>query len=704
MHRLVTLVSLVLLVTSVALGADYVQVQLPIEKLPEEHDYQKQLRAFMATLGEKDFQVEPQTISVVPTDDPEQLYRLWLLQQRPPHPGAATLPAASFTLSAIEGQKGLRIPCAPSECQAVAWLANWDYAGNPYRGSKPLKLRAFMLAAIDVMMLDYLYEHDPRGANRADYLGGNLIWTGYTYQAVQDVLPPEARAGFEAGLKKLVLTINRWGPKGSMTDMDLFAPVGLRYIAQASNDAELKRIAEDYSRRLFTDEHYFNAAGYFVDNGCFDTSYNGISLYFGTWAAVMSDWKFAQDALDRAYRLRAHLSFPSPDGSFSGPSEMASRCSGDPPSDQWDFEPRTHACGMVTDEALHLGPLPKEANLKNAPAAVVGGLNAALVAKPSPPVPGPWRESHWSMGVNFAYEFYRPGDYAKRVKLVQENSPLAKPLYLRDEKFVRQFGKAFVIARLEGFAAAVHTGPVGKIHNDWQRPYGFGGGELCAFWTPATGPVMLGRRRGVQGGVFDSFSEWRTWPVHAVSGATPAGDVVSSTRIEKPTVEIQCGSSSADVRVAGIIPKYVAAKKGCLPTDLAYERRFVIDAAGVKVRTSVKSKGEEKLTELYETIPIFLGDRARQKDTTIHLQLGSDWTEATATPSPNVKLVKLKRFDGEVLITFARPVTLRVSPGIWTDGFQTEARCQTLLVNLLEPGADTVQDVSLEYSISAVPR
>ena len=192
--------------------------------MPHEHDYQKKLRAFLATLTEGDLTVEHQPLTVVPTEDPDELYRLWLLTRHPHRVSAARLPAAAFTLSAIEADRGLVLPTAPSECQMLAWLANWNYAGNPYRGAKSLKLRALVLAAVDLMMLDYLYEHDPQGADRSDYLGGNLIWLGYTYAAGRDALPPEAQAAFAAGLKKLVLTLDRWGPKGLMTDMDLFAP------------------------------------------------------------------------------------------------------------------------------------------------------------------------------------------------------------------------------------------------------------------------------------------------------------------------------------------------------------------------------------------------------------------------------------------------------------------------------------------------
>jgi hypothetical protein len=149
-----------------------------------------------------------------------------------------------------------------------------------------------------------------------------------------------------------------------------------------------------------------------VDVGCFDTSYNGISLYFATWAALASDWAFARDAVRRAYDLRAHLSFPEPRGASFGPSHMSSRTSAGSPNDQWDFSYRPYAAAMVADAALPLAPLPRPAEREAALGKVVSHVNEAL-AKPKPARPRPWEESHWSRDINFAYEHYRKGWYAR---------------------------------------------------------------------------------------------------------------------------------------------------------------------------------------------------------------------------------------------------------------------------------------------------
>ena len=52
---------------------------------------------------------------------------------------------------------------------------------------------------------------------------------------------------------------------------------------------------------------------------------------------------------------------------------------------------------------------------------------------------------------------------------------------------------------------------------------GKSGGSLSAFWTPNAGPVILGLRSGMSvHKSFDRLDDWRTWPIHAVSGGISA--------------------------------------------------------------------------------------------------------------------------------------------------------------------------------------
>lgn len=683
--------------------AAYVQVTLPLKTLPEEHDYQKTLRAALGALAAKDLEVEKAEVKAVRPDDPEDLFRLWILAEQPTPITPAFLPAEVFTLAQIESQEGLLLPAEPRVCQQLAWLAAWDYAGNPYRGSRALKLRAFVLAAVDMAMLDYLYEHDPRGASRADYLGGNLIWIGYSYSVFKDVLAPEVRAAFEAGLRKLILGhLVQWGPTGQMTDMDLFAPVGLWYISRVVADPEVATAAREYSRQLFTDEHYYHPAGYFVDNGCFDTSYNGISLYFGSWAALMTDWDFADSAIEKAYRLRAHLCFPDPDGTFTGPSAMSSRTSGDPPRDQWQFRARMIASGMVAEDALYLSPVPAQAELEAVPQKIARLYNPDPAAPPPSPKAIRWAEGHWSSDLNFAYEFYPRGYYARLKELGEKRSPLLSPLYLRPGEFVRGFERAFVVARLGGAGFAIHTGPVGRPAGHGGRPYGYGGGALAVYWSPESGTVVATRRRGVQGAVFDTYDEWRSWPIHAVSGLTASGELASSSRIQAPDVVQQLGRDRGEVRAAGIMPKYTADRTATNASALAYDREFTFGRSGaLTVTTRVRSDGSEKMAELYETIPVFLRETAAVEPTAIEFLAGGRAMPASETAQDGVTAVRLSRFKGAVLISFARPQTVRLAPA-WKDGYQTQAECRNVLVDLLGDGERPkgITAASVAYTIA----
>jgi hypothetical protein len=54
---------------------------------------------------------------------------------------------ALFTLESIEGPASIMRP--PAHPEPLVDLANWNYAGNPYYHSRPLRLRAFALAALE---------------------------------------------------------------------------------------------------------------------------------------------------------------------------------------------------------------------------------------------------------------------------------------------------------------------------------------------------------------------------------------------------------------------------------------------------------------------------------------------------------------------------------------------------------------------------
>lgn len=699
LSRLLTALSAALL--AAAAPAAYVQVTVPASALPTNHPYQQTLRAFLATLASNDYAVATQSFTATTPTDDDARYQLWLLSLNPPVVAEALLPAQAFTLAALEGTNSLALPADPNACQSLAQLAAWPWPGNPYRGSRALQLRALTLAIVDLVMLDTLHEQNPQGSDRADYLGGNLIWLGDTYRLCKAALPPEARAAYETGLIKLARRLVAWGPKGLMTDMDLFAPVGLWYVQQATGDPEMAVLARTYSRPLFTSPAFFNPAGYFVDNGCFDTSYNGISLFFGAWAALATDWPFARDALVKALTLRAHLCFPNPDTGFSGPSAMSSRTSGDPPRDQWQFTDRMQGGAMISPDAVYLATLPDDQALAAAPAKLADTLNRTPPPKLKTRA---WCESHWSYRSRFAAVHATPGHLARLRALHAESSPLTLPLYRRDGSFIRAFGEDFVIARFPAYAAAIHTGPVGRSFGHNNLPYGYGGGQLATFWTSASGVTLAGRRRGVQGAVYESWSEWRSWPIHAVSGCTPSGLILTSARIRQPLLERTLDARRAVVTVRGAIPLLAPDTQTETDSGYAYSRTFTADAGGVTVETAVApGTNAVPVSELYETLPLFLQELPAQTTAVLRVQQAGAWAVATPGDSfPAAEGIRVDRFGGAMEIRLDHPRSVHLSPD-WTDGYQTRAHLCTARIALPEPAKKSESRV-IRYTIrSATP-
>ena len=703
--------------------------------LPQDHEYQRQLRAYMATLTESDFEPARKDPEVVTTGlEGDSLYRMWVLSHEVPRVGrkrsypSVNLPGNQFTVAYMEsGTNGVIRPAAWSE--PTAWLANWKYDGNPYYGSKALKLRAFVVAAMDMMMTDNLQEHsDQPGQKRSDWFGPRLAMYAYTYAAVRDVLPAEARNGFEAGLKKMIKRVNDWGPKGDETHFDLAATLGMGIAAKTLNDPETSKIGAEYTKRLLNDARFYHPAGYFVDAGCFDAGYNGLSLYFGTWMALTSDWPFAREAVVKAWRLKSYLCLPEPDGVVLGPSHMNSRTSSDCAHDQWDWPFVVDAAALLTDDAVCMTKFSSTTELTNATQAVVGELGAQLKENPgylpsSQLVSSAWAWRLWPdtpqfPTANFAYDNYTKGHYAHRLDLLKKNSPLLKYPFQRPGTFVEAFEKAFVIARTPTCGVVIHTGPVSEFQGEgfaeYNGPYGLGGGCLSAFWTPATGSVLLGRRGGMRingptAVTFDKLEEWRTWPIHAVSGATAAGKFFSSARIQHPEVSYDVKKDKANVHVSGAIPAVTVGHDKVLEGKIDYTRTFRLDDKGLHIETTAKGDGVDKVAELYETLPVFLreaGLQSKATPTTIDLKSGDKWAAATPEYQDKVGAIKLTRFEGTVQITFDHPQRVKLSANDWNDTYLSRASCRNILIDLLPNGdsAALSKGVSVGYSIVAAKK
>ncbi len=251
---------------------------------------------------------------------------------------------------------------------------------------------------------------------------------------------------------------------------------------------------------------------------------------------------------------------------------------------------------------------------------------------------------------------------------------------------------------MPSFGVIMHTGPVSEFqgagHARYSGPYGLGGGALSAFWTPATGSVILGRRGGMalygrDQARYDKAEEWRLWPTHAVSGTVLDGQFFTSARIQRPDAVYDVAKDRADVQVSGMIPAAPLEGGKALAGKVSYRRKFHVDAKAMRVETTVTGDGTDKVAELYEVIPVFLRDLKAQREisaTTIEFRSGDKWAPATKKYKEKVTAVRLKRFSGAVRITFDRPRRVKLSDADWVDKYLSRASCRNILIDLLESG------------------
>lgn len=724
-------------------------------ELPQDYAYQKVIRAHLATLAAEDFAVPLKQLQFrdVWVQNDDDLYRLWVLAQSFPATNGIVLTSNHFLLSSIESDAGIRmraggrgsfeIPGIYVDPMDLLWWATWDFRGNPYRGSRGIRNRAFVIAAVDMVMLDNLQEsgtHWVNNARRSDYLGGALIWMAYVYSHVKRDLPAPVQAAYETGLAKFVARLTEWGPTGVNDNMDMHALVAAAYLEKALGPCPLVVEARAYCQRALKHIH---PAGMVRDLGGLDASYNGIALYNLTWALAISDWPELREAHHRMLVLKGLLTLPEPDGKhFWGPSHFSTRTSADSANDQWAFNHREIAMAMRDDEALYLmfggrqgrtsgWAVPEPSAMSRAIVSAIEKVNKVGWA-PNEEGFTRWDASWWGTGrFNYAYVHYMPGFYRRLRAIKQRGDPrMMPPFGQSSEPFVRVFPAehapevsdrdrdAFVIARFPKYAAAVYTGPIGST------PYmNFAGGALSYFWTADSGPVILGRtgKPVTPEASRQTWADWRLWPTHAMSGETESGEAFSSARIRRrvATVAVTKRPDGAVITFCGPIGKLHddsrAAQNGCIQGDVVFERTFAIGERGVAVRSKLTGDGKDKIRELCEVIPLPIRDAIHQVATAaqpqstdlphrVILHNNDGPISEAAEGNTGIMAVEVRRANGGCIIKFKTPQTVRLGEE-WEDPYLSRMIVQNLIVELhrSRDGAVPVSEFDVQYLITPLP-
>ena len=169
------------------------------------------------------------------------------------------------------------------------------------------------------------------------------------------------------------------------------------------------------------------------------------------------------------------------------------------------------------------------------------------------------------------------------------------------------------------------------------------------------------------------------------------------------------GGADDRAAVRGTIPADPFGQGKAIEGRIDYTRTFTIDPKGLRIETRLKADGKDKIAELYETLPVLLGDGGIQKtkaNVTIEFQVGGKWAPATDQYAEQVQAVRLTRFTVAVLVTFDRPRRVKLSPADWADAYMTRASNRNILIDLLESGDKPVvlRDASVSYQMQPVPK
>ncbi len=688
--------------TLMALGTSFAAAAT----LPQRHPYQRELRDYLAALAEDDFRLELAPVRFVDESlaQTDTLARHWMLflTRNADIPSTAGLRAAAghFTLAAIEAGDAVNMSVGRGafiDPKDAAWWSQWDYPGNPYYGSKPVKLRAFAASAVDLMMQD---EEHEAGANlRSDYLGGSMIRYGYTYAFVKDAVPDAARKAYAAGLVRMFEKLERLTPHGAGgSDMEFFQLVGLWYAAQALGEPYPARALARAHRVI---GHVTGKTGYEKHGGAFDVSYQGIALRFLTWAALLYEDPKIDEVLHKMLVLKSHLSLSEPDGVLFGPTHFNTGTAADAPRDQWAWVSRDLAMAMLDNEALYTVwarlELPDVAAMTSA---VKNGMMRLGTEKPSPAVPAAWRENHWNDTLNYAFDHYKNGFYERLLQLDREQAEIIRTPFARREPFIRDLngGGEFLAAKFDSYGAIIHTG---RIAEKWAEGVsGKSGGSLSAFWTPARGTAILGRCRATQSQAFDEWDDANrrgpyTWGVHAITGLGAGGHYFSTARLRELESSYDLrGTEEAVVTVAGTLSgSRFADPAGELKGDVTYRREFRLDRTGVRISSGLQVERLGEMRELWEMIPVFLGDKRNHRNAPmaeVAFHVAGAWQPASET-AVDAGRVRLSRYGQHVTLTLDRPRRVKLSPATEDRSYGDAEVCNVMIDILVAEGQPLVR-------------
>jgi hypothetical protein len=587
------------------------------------------------------FPCSPNTSAVMPAAitpaDQQELERIWVLwtqysdTQDFPFFSGLNLHGSDFLLNAMEGS---------AQCQAMTpfynwdpmltWIGNWSYRGNPYytvpAHRHAVLTRGAAWLALNLIMLDWshfggnlplaqppgaVFVHPAQGVatpapgsatmNTGYELAGQLGHLAYTYLQVKSILPLPVQHAVEKHLIMFAERLHVWTPLGVQANLGIRATWGLYLAYQATNEPSVENA---YLRVL--DMYYgsqssglFFPAGYYFDDGRFDSGYNENNLLH-TVRVLQLDPNAPPAVWSAAHRLfdvHGHLMFHDPDGTWYSPNQFNTRSSKSAAGAYVAANPRQGNGGGVQRflPGAELGLPFSHASLRDA--RIVGpqsntwylpnghlDANAAdfyedLACTHSDIImwfnhgiqnPPGWMQlnSSWPdvagdriYGIPLlAASMWQQGGIRNWQDAVTNQPSLEEFPFEMEGPYVRSFDDEFIYGKFKGpqaggraYATLIHAGPVGAGDFDVGQgqveiiPAGFGGGQVSMFWGPHTGAGVRGMRMGYNNPpTTDHWVDWRSWPNHSATLFTFAGEWTSSSRIVGQSSDVTFYTKNVD--------------------------------------------------------------------------------------------------------------------------------------------------------------
>jgi len=660
----------------------------PDADLPQQFEYQVTLYDWLKGLSVEDVELPDGSLEWdADAVDSDRLADLWLQSDKLTASSVTRGEPEWYVLDAgngkgIEATDGIRVWHEPKGSRGYggnpprSWANEPAYwykldlpleggeQGNPYHKNKAVARRALAVAMVDMLM------HHKNWANGAsgwyDMFGKAALSWAETYRWTGEVLPPDVREAFEAGMGHVLDRLIAIGPRAVNTNMDMFAVQAQADFAMATDDPKLECKAVRAARAaLFghvdgemgskhdvfaagkRDGGVFDPAGFIMEGGQPDVFYGGESMYHlaGALAAVTDrdtgemppEWSFLEDVVQRMQAWRTYQYFYDPAAvspGVGGKDErrvttagagFSGRTSYGVPAGQAGENWKGIFIGSRFENHAFRAWVPDAGDMKDEIQSKLDNMNGELseTYEGEPPEWGGW--SPWAKKTPYLPQ---KGWYSRLKSLDESDDPkFEKPPVARSGvEYNKKFGEDPIGDEYWAYKSTDGDQSWGFFLEAQARQGGYGGwygGKIETFWTESTGVVLVNRhgKTGCDDGNEDStcWDNMEKKAGHHVWGRDEKGNAFTTLLLRgrnlERTSEFDLDNSPPMVTVTNIFndpshsedTRKSGERTGSeIEGDLEIENTFAARSEGLEVTHRVTSDETDEVRELWASLPVYL--------------------------------------------------------------------------------------------------